>query len=47
VVALTRAGRASIPSPDTLLQVADIVHLSATQETIEALRLRLARPEEA
>jgi trk system potassium uptake protein len=47
VVALTRAGRASIPTPDTLLQVADIVHLSATQETIDALRQRLTRPEEA
>ena len=47
VVALTRAGRASIPAPDTLLEARDIVHISATQEAVAALRTRLVRPEEA
>jgi trk system potassium uptake protein TrkA len=47
VVALTRAGQASIPAPDTLLEAGDILHVSATQETIAALGPRLTRSEEA
>jgi trk system potassium uptake protein TrkA len=45
-VALTRGGQAMLPSGDTRLQAGDIVHLSTTMQGIEALRTRLARPEE-
>jgi trk system potassium uptake protein TrkA len=41
-VALTRAGRAALPSEASVLAVDDVVHLSATWEGIEALRARLA-----
>jgi len=40
-VALTRAGRACLPSGATLLETGDVLHLSATLEGIEALRQRL------
>lgn len=45
-VALTRGGQAMLPSGETRLQAGDIVHLSTTMQGIEALRTRLARPEE-
>jgi len=44
VVALTRVGRAVLPSRDTRLEVGDVMHVSATLECIEALRERLDRP---
>jgi trk system potassium uptake protein TrkA len=47
LVALTRAGKASLPSPDTRLEYSDILHLSATLEGIEKLRLRLNQKKEA
>ncbi len=43
LVALTRAGKASLPAADMLLQAGDILHLSATQEGIERLRKRLGQ----
>jgi trk system potassium uptake protein TrkA len=46
-VAVTRAGRAVLPSPEIILQEADIVHLSATTDGIEAVRQRLNSAEEA
>lgn len=41
VAALSRAGRAVIPSPDTLLEEGDAVLVSATLDGSEALRQRL------
>lgn len=46
-VALTRAGRASLPSGETRLEACDVLNVSGTLEGIEALRRRLAHPEEA
>ncbi|MEJ5198791.1 MAG: NAD-binding protein [Anaerolineae bacterium] len=43
LVALTRAGKASLPTADTLLHAGDILHLSATLEGIETLRRRLGQ----
>lgn len=43
LVALTRAGKASLPAADTLLQAGDILHLSATQAGIERLHKRLGQ----
>lgn len=40
-IALTRAGRASMPTSDTILHAGDYLHLSATFEGIEAFRQRL------
>jgi trk system potassium uptake protein TrkA len=40
-VAVTRAGRAILPSAETRLEAGDVVHVSATLEGIEALRRRL------
>ena len=40
--ALTRAGRAMMPSPDTLLESGDVLHVSATRQGMDALRGRLA-----
>jgi trk system potassium uptake protein TrkA len=40
-VALTRAGSAALPAPQTRLQKGDVLHLSATFEGIESLRRRL------
>lgn len=42
LVALTRAGKASLPTADTTLEYGDILHISATLEGIAKLRLRLA-----
>jgi len=39
--ALTRAGRAVLPSLDTWLEACDVIHVSATLEGVEALRHRL------
>ncbi len=44
VVSLTRAGRAMQPTPDTPMAAGDILHLSASQTGIEAVRQRLAAP---
>lgn len=41
LVALTRAGKASLPALDFHLEYGDILHLSATLEGIEGLRRRL------
>jgi trk system potassium uptake protein TrkA len=46
IVALTRAGRAALPTAEDRLEAGDVVLLSATLEGIEALRKRLAQPEE-
>jgi trk/ktr system potassium uptake protein len=40
-VAITRAGRAELPSADMPLEVGDVVYLSATLEGVEAVRKRL------
>lgn len=41
VVALTRAGKAFMPSADTILQSGDILHVSSTSDGIEQLRDRI------
>lgn len=46
-VALTRAGRAMLPSHDTVLEEGDVLHFGATLEGIEALRARLGVSGEA
>jgi trk/ktr system potassium uptake protein len=46
-IAVTRAGKAMLPSADTLLEDRDILHLSATFEGIEALRRQLVASKEA
>jgi trk/ktr system potassium uptake protein len=43
-VAVTRAGRAMMPSPNMVLETGDMVHISATMEGIEALRNRINQP---
>jgi trk system potassium uptake protein TrkA len=40
-VAFTRGGHAQLPQPETVLRADDVVHVSATLEGIQALRLRL------
>lgn len=40
-VAVSRAGSAMLPSPSLLVQQDDIIHVSATQDGIEALRIRI------
>jgi len=45
-VAVTRAGQATLPAAETVLESGDVVLLSATLEGIEAMRKRLAQPEE-
>ncbi|MDD5558939.1 NAD-binding protein [Candidatus Methylomirabilis sp.] len=44
-VALTRVGKAILPSPENRLEAGDIVHLSATLVAIDALRERLQTPQ--
>jgi len=39
--ALTRAGRAILPSPATALEAGDVLHVSATRQGMDALRGRL------
>jgi trk system potassium uptake protein TrkA len=46
-VALTRAGKAVLPTPDMTVGTGDVVHLSATFEGIEALRRELAESRQA
>jgi trk system potassium uptake protein TrkA len=46
ITALTRAGRAVLPTAEDRVEAGDVVLLSATLEGIEAFRRRLARPEE-
>lgn len=46
-VALTRAGKAMIPGPESVLEAGDFLHLSATLEGITALRQRLIGDKEA
>lgn len=41
-VALTRAGQAMLPSPETHLETGDVMQLSATLEGIQAMRKRLS-----
>jgi trk system potassium uptake protein TrkA len=45
-VAITRAGRALLPTPGTRLERGDLLHVSATLEGIEALRQRLIQTQE-
>jgi len=45
-VAITRASRAVLPSPEILLEKGDLVYLSTTQEAFEGLRNRLKLPQE-
>jgi Trk K+ transport system NAD-binding subunit len=44
-VALTRVGKAILPSPENRLEAGDIVYLSATLVAIDALRERLQTPQ--
>ncbi|MCZ7625300.1 MAG: portal protein [Candidatus Methylomirabilota bacterium] len=44
-VALTRAGKAMLPSLEEPLETGDILHLSSTMEGIETLRERLKTPQ--
>lgn len=46
-VALTRAGRSSIPAPDAVLSAGDFVHVSATAAAMDAVRARLTAAREA
>lgn len=46
-VALTRAGRAMLPSLELRLEEGDVLHLSASLAGIEALRRRLASTQES
>ena len=43
-VALTRAGRAMLPSPGVRLEAGDVLHVSATLAGIDALRRRFDAP---
>ncbi len=43
-VSVTRAGRATLPSPDMVMETGDAVHVSATLEGVEALRKRMGLP---
>lgn len=45
--ALTRAGRAQLPSPDTRLEKGDILTVSATLDGVKALRAKLHEGKEA
>jgi trk system potassium uptake protein TrkA len=47
VAALTRAGRAMLPTGDTILEACDVLHISATFEGVEALRRELGQSKEA
>ncbi|RJP48052.1 MAG: TrkA family potassium uptake protein [Anaerolineaceae bacterium] len=45
--ALTRAGRAELPSPNAALKAGDVLTVSATLEGVEALRAKLQEGKEA
>jgi len=47
VVAHTRAGKAALPGPELRLEEGDLIHVSATQAGVEALRERLLAKREA
>ena len=47
VVAITRAGRAILPAPTTLIETGDVLHLSATREGIEIVLRQLKKTREA
>lgn len=47
LVAVTRAGHAQLPDPEMAVQAGDIVHISGTQDGIEALLKRLPAAKEA
>ncbi len=42
-VSITRAGRAILPVPETILETSDILHVSATLEGIQSLRSQLGQ----
>jgi len=42
-VAVTRAGRALLPSTNMIVQTGDMLHVSATLEGVEALRVRMGQ----
>ncbi|MBN1220239.1 MAG: NAD-binding protein [Anaerolineae bacterium] len=44
--AVSRAGRAMLPAPEIILEGGDVVHVSATQDGIEALQQRLPETRE-
>jgi trk system potassium uptake protein TrkA len=47
IVSLTRSGKAFLPKMETVLQTGDVLHISATLDGIEGLRVRITkRPEE-
>ncbi len=43
-VSVTRAGRATLPLPNMVMETGDVVHVSATLEGVEALRKRMGLP---
>ena len=45
--ALTRAGRAELPSPDSILKSGDVLTVSATLEGVKTLREKLQEGKEA
>jgi Trk K+ transport system NAD-binding subunit len=45
-VALTRAGRSSLPKPDDKVATGDLLHLSATREAARVLREQLEKEQE-
>jgi len=47
IVALTRAGRAELPVPETTLKSGDILTVSATLEGVESLRAKIQKSGEA
>jgi Trk K+ transport system NAD-binding subunit len=47
VAAVTRAGRAELPSPETMLKSGDVLTVSTTLEGVTALRARLQEGTEA
>ena len=46
-VALTRAGKAALPTPDMTVEAGDVLHVSATFEGVEAVRRQLAQSRQA
>ncbi len=44
-VSVTRAGRATLPPPNMVMETGDVVHVSATLEGVETLRKRMGLPE--
>lgn len=46
-VALTRAGKAVLPTPETIVKIGDMLHVSGAYEPISNLRQRLAPTQES